>query len=228
MVKSFKLIGHGAEAKIYLLQGIKSHNHFEFFLERVIGEDLTVRLPREFVVLKYRYRKKYRHFDLDSKLRRYRTRREAKILQTLSKLSCVPEVEFVDESKGILIMEYIEGLRLSDHLEVLDFEKVMKNLGVLVAKMHSLNVIHGDLTTSNVILRSNKLFFIDFGLSYFSTRIEDFATDIHLLKEALEAKHWRIYESALEAFFEGYSAFEKHKEVLSRLEIIEKRGRYKG
>jgi len=32
----------------------------------------------------------------------------------------------------------------------------MKEIGVMLAKMHTIDIIHGDLTTSNMILRDNE------------------------------------------------------------------------
>ncbi len=72
---------------------------------------------------------------------------------------------------------------------------IFKEIGNLIGKMHNQNIIHGDLTTSNMIVNSNekKIYFIDFGLSFFSEKIEDKAVDLHLLKRALESKHLKKY-----------------------------------
>ena len=94
--------------------------------------------------------------------------------------------------------------------------------------MHNNNIIHGDLTTSNMIL-NKEVFFIDFGLSFFSEKIEDKAVDLHLLKEALESKHSNIWERSYKAALDSY--FKKAvdgRQVLERIKIVEKRGRYKG
>ena len=228
MVKAFQLIGHGAEAKIYLLEGfLEKDNTYTFDLNNVIRYNKTIHYDKSKIILKYRYSKKYRHPRLDKNLRKYRTRHEYKILQDLSNIIHVPNVIFEDEDSGVLVMEYIEGKKLSDSLEKLEYQKIMIYIGKSVARMHEYGIVHGDLTTSNIILRDDNLFFIDFGLSFYSKRIEDFATDIHLLKEALESKHWRIYKKAFESFLQGYKEFERYKEVFSRLSHIEKRGRYK-
>ena len=73
-----------------------------------------------------------------------------------------------------------------------------------------------------------EIFFIDFGLSFFSRKIEDKAVDLHLLKEALESKHSKIWEKCYKAALGSYA--EKAvdgKDVLERIKIVEKRGRYK-
>ena len=71
---------------------------------------------------------------------------------------------------------------------------------------------------------SFKLYFIDFGLGFFSTKAEDKAVDLHLLKQALESKHYKNFEKLYKTILKNY----KHKDVLKRLEKVELRGRYKG
>ena len=94
--------------------------------------------------------------------------------------------------------------------------------------MHNNNIIHGDLTTSNMILE-NEIYFIDFGLSFFSDKTEDKAVDLHLLRHALESKHHKIFEKSFKAVLNGYkSKCRKYNETIKRLEKVESRGRYKG
>jgi len=102
----------------------------------------------------------------------------------------------------------------------------MKLLGEQVLILHLSDLIHGDLTTSNVILKNGEIFIIDFGLGFVSKKIEDKAVDLHLLKQALEAKHFENWELLFESFLERYE-FEEGKKVVERLEVVEKRGRYK-
>jgi len=175
-------------------------------------------------VIKERVRKGYRIKDIDDKLRKFRTRRETKLLR---KVENSPKVFSVDDKKMIIEMEFIKGDLIKD---ILDETKKRNNLlveiGNSIAKMHDDNVIHGDLTTSNMILR-NKVYFIDFGLGFTSTKIEDKAVDLHLLKQALESKHYKHFEESFEEVLEGYKLSKNYKEVLDRLKIVEKRGRYK-
>ncbi|MFW6231126.1 MAG: hypothetical protein ACOC32_03830, partial [Nanoarchaeota archaeon] len=99
-----------------------------------------------------------------------------------------------------------------------------------VAVMHDADIIHGDLTTSNIILegRTRRLVLIDFGLSFFSQKIEDKAVDIHLFRRALESKHPAFFEKAFSAFCKSYEAASNNgSSVLKRLEQVEMRGRYK-
>jgi len=176
-------------------------------------------------VIKERTKKNYRHPLLDEKLRKLRTRSESKILKKLTKVIPVPEIIEVDEKNKVIAMSYIEGKKLSDNLENLDYEKICKEIGESIAKLHDLGIIHGDLTTSNLIY-NKKVYFIDFGLSFHSERIEDKAVDLHLIKQALEAKHPQIFEKAFETIIKSYNPKDK-KNILERLKKVESRGRYK-
>ncbi|MAG50631.1 Kae1-associated kinase Bud32, partial [archaeon] len=102
-------------------------------------------------------------------------------------------------------------------------EKIGKNISIL----HDNDIVHGDLTTSNMILKKDKVYFIDFGLGFISDKTEDKAVDLHLLKKALMTKHYRIFEKSFENVLKGYKENKDFKEVLNRLEKVESRGRYK-
>ena len=125
-------------------------------------------------------------------------------------------------------MEFIDGKKLSEHLEKLDYKTISKQIGQTLTKLHNQDIIHGDLTTSNMIYKSkeNKLYLIDFGLGFHSHKIEDKAVDLHLLKQALEAKHYKIANKAFQIILKHYKP-DKYKLILERITIIESRGRYK-
>jgi TP53 regulating kinase-like protein len=195
------LLFQGAEAKIFLL-------------------DKTI--------TKARIPKGYRHPQIDKQIRTRRTRSEAKILTKALKAGAnIPKV--ISSDKFNINIEYIDGDRLSETLnsypEKKQFE-VMKQLGEQTALLHKNNIIHGDLTTSNTILKNDKLFIIDFGLGFISTKQEDKAVDLHLIKQALEAKHFQNHEALFKNFSKGYQ-WEESKEIIKKLETVEKRGRYK-
>lgn len=79
-----------------------------------------------------------------------------------------------------------------------------------------------------MILKNNKIFFIDFGLGYISKKTEDRAVDLHLLKQALEAKHFKNWEILFQKFKEAYSKdYSETEEIFERLLAVEKRGRYR-
>ena len=181
------------------------------------------------IVTKNRIEKSYRYPDLDKKIRKLRTRSESKILQKASKIVNVPKVINVDEKNTKIELEYIEGKRLSEYLEKTNYKKMSEKIGKGLAKLHDNNIIHGDLTTSNLILneKKNKVYFIDFGLGFHSPRIEDKAVDLHLIKQALEAKHPTIHEGAFKSVIEGYQKSKSAKRTIEQLEKVEKRGRYK-
>ena len=194
-----KLISQGAEAKIFLDKNI----------------------------IKERIKKLYRITEIDEKLRGFRTRREAKILKKLEAINFPsPRLINTDEAEKIEI-EFLDGEALKNVLEKKNYLKLSEEIGRKVAILHNNEIIHADLTTSNMIFKE-EIYFIDFGLSFFSHKIEDMAVDLHLLKEALESKHYKISEEAFEKVLEGYKKESlKGVEVLKRLETVEKRGRYK-
>tara|TARA_Y100000310_G_scaffold339359_1_gene431802 strand:- start:788 stop:1405 length:618 start_codon:yes stop_codon:yes gene_type:complete len=199
-----KLIGNGAEAKIYL--DAKKNR-----------------------VVKRRLQKSYRLDIMDKKIRVQRTRREGKILSKLSGIC--PDVVGVDDKGMEIVMNYVEGPLVRDVLEECDKGmrgKVMKLVGSNVGKMHVLDVAHGDLTTSNMILNDNDVKLIDFGLGFVTKKLEDKAVDVHLLKHALESKHYRHSDELFEAFLKGYKTGNPDwLAVIERLKLVEKRGRYK-
>ena len=174
-------------------------------------------------VVKHRLKKTYRIKELDDELRKQRTRREANLLEKLS----IPHPGLVEtDEKEKIVMQRIKGDKLR---EVLDKKPILaKRVGELVAEMHNNHIIHGDLTTSNIIFNEKKeIVFIDFGLSFQSHKIEDKAVDIHLFKQALNSKHHKVYEKALKEFLKGYKKADNYKGILERLKNVESRGRYK-
>ncbi|NCN98570.1 Kae1-associated kinase Bud32 [Candidatus Pacearchaeota archaeon CG10_big_fil_rev_8_21_14_0_10_35_219] len=176
-------------------------------------------------VIKDRIKKSYRHSELDKRLRKRRTKAEVKIMKKISSIIPCPSV--LDTENNKITLQFIMGKKLSDNLEDLDYKKICRQIGSSLAKLHNSGIIHGDLTTSNLILKKDKVYFIDFGLSFHSNRIEDKAVDLHLIKQALEAKHSKIHEKAFKSILQGYKKSKQYKETLARLQTVEKRGRYK-
>lgn len=180
--------------------------------------------------VKDRIKKSYRIPELDNKIRRKRTKAEAKLLTKASSIINCPK-PLADPGSGRMIhMPFINGKKLSDNLDNFPLKKqkqICKQIGEDVAKLHDQNIIHGDLTTSNMILKNNKIYFIDFGLGFISHKFEDKAVDIHLLKQALEAKHFKNWETLFEKFSKGYKKSKDAEKTLNQLIKVEKRGRYK-
>lgn len=179
------------------------------------------------MVIKDRIRKGYRLEKLDSELRTGRTRREAKILEKLRVAGInVPKIIRSEDTK--IVMEFINGKQLKEVLDNRNFKKFAKEIAKIIARIHDQNIIHGDLTTSNMILENEtgKVFFIDFGLSFVSTKVEDKAVDLHLFRQAIESKHFEFFEQMYKEFLKNYDASNR-KEILDRLEKVEERGRNK-
>ncbi len=184
----------------------------------------AILLKKDGKVVKRRVKKGYRIRKLDLHLRRFRTKREEKILRKAREVG-VPTPKVLSASKYELVMEFIEGYLLKDILDGMKREerkRVMREIGRSVRKLHDANIIHGDLTTSNMILK-DKVYFIDFGLGFFSTRLEDKAVDLFLFKKALESKHHRVWEECFKEVLKAYG----DQRVIERLKEIEKRGRYR-
>ncbi len=182
-------------------------------------------------LVKERICKGYRIKQIDDKIRKFRTRSEAKLL-TKASIANVPKLYEVDDKTSKLVMEYIDGRLVKeviDNLEENELKRLCIGIGEQIGKLHSLGIVHGDLTTSNMIIKNNKIYLIDFGLGFISDRIEDKAVDLRLLRQALESKHYKIGGKAFSYVIDGYRKEAKYSgEVLTRLkEKVEKRGRYK-
>ena len=183
-------------------------------------------------VKKTRVPKAYRNADLDRILRTRRTKEELEILHNakLAGVNC-PEIFFADPNESSIIMEYIEGTLLRD-LQVRGRERdaVFTTLGSYAAKMHGKSIIHGDLTTKNVIVSANRVALIDFGLSFVSDRVEDKAEDLHLLKQALKSSEptrtaARDFQAALSGYSQeaGRAPADQLRRQIAKIEL---RGRY--
>ena len=111
-------------------------------------------------LIKRRIRKNYRHIFLDSFLRTSRTRREAKLLLKASTVVSVPIVSKADDKKAEIVMDFINGKLLSKYLDSFSKSKALKicgKIGQEIALLHDSDIIHGDLTTSNMILAENNI-----------------------------------------------------------------------
>ncbi len=186
-------------------------------------------LGGERVVAKYRLSKRYRRAELDSRLRERRTRLEARILARAVEAGVrVPQLVYVSPEDYLLVMEYVPGRKLKELVGAVDVSGFFVELGRMVALLHGAGIVHGDLTTSNVVVSDRGLVLIDFGLASFSRSIEERAVDLHLLLRALEATHPSLSESLYGKFLEGYSevAGEEAWLVSERVAEIRRRGRF--
>ena len=115
-------------------------------------------------------------------------------------------------------MEEIEGQMVKDVLD----EKLSFRIGEEISKLHSADIIHGDITTSNIMLQNDSLVFIDFGLGRHSHLDEDKAVDLLVLKKALQSIDYDLSLKYFEAVLNGYG----DESILNKISDIESRGRY--
>ena len=204
---------------------IKKGAEAELFLEKWRGLK---------IIRKARKIKAYRVPRLDLKIRRSRTRREAQIMHK-AKLAGVPTpiIFMVDVEATTIIMKYIEGTRVKEILNTLSFEeriKLCRQIGQFIGRLHKNKIIHGDLTTSNMILNEKgKIFFIDFGLAEHSNELEKRGIDLLIMKRAFYSTHYSYAGKCFKAVTEGYAkemGEEVYSEVIERVNKIARRGRY--
>lgn len=184
-------------------------------------------------VVKIRLPKPYRHPRYDELFRYRRTLIEARVIASLKQLGLnVPALFFVEPSESIIVIEYIDGERLSDIINSVDedsLKSISYNLGRQVCIMHKNNIYHGDLTIANTVVKDGEVYLIDFGLSGYSTDVEEYAIDIHLLSRGLEALSPDRHDLFMEYFKEGYTTLcgiEFTESVFKRMHEIRLRGRY--
>jgi N6-L-threonylcarbamoyladenine synthase/protein kinase Bud32 len=173
---------------------------------------------------KRRIRKRYRVPALDMRLITERTRAEARLINAARK-GGVPTPIMSDITADTIVMEQIQGTLLTHDLN----EIHVREAGRMIGKLHTAGIIHGDLTTSNLILRERdgKCVLIDFGLAQVTSEIEPRGVDIHVLFQTLKSTAPDHAEALKAAFKEGYSkTFESAREVIAREYEIELRGRY--
>ncbi|MHA1917294.1 MAG: KEOPS complex kinase/ATPase Bud32 [Candidatus Ranarchaeia archaeon] len=186
------------------------------------------------IIRKHRIKKKYRNPKLDILLRQTRTRHEAKILTEARKLGVpTPLVYLIDLKETTLILQYIEAPKLKDLMIEVD-SKTRKDLflklGKYIGFLHKGRIVHGDITTSNILVLENDLIFLDFGLSQYvgEEEIEPYGVDLHLLKRVLDSTHYKYSIECFESVLEGYRNImgKLGFKIIERLANIENRGRY--
>jgi TP53 regulating kinase-like protein len=186
------------------------------------------------VIMKKRLTKKYRPSKLDENIRTYRTIHEPQLMHEAKRAGVsTPTIFLVDVRNSTIVMEFITGKQVKQFLTEAskkDRQLLCFQIGELIGKLHKKGIIHGDLTTSNMILDSErKIFIVDFGLGEKTSELEARGVDLHLMKRALQSTHFRFAEECFGAVMEGYSEIignEKAKEILEKIKEIERRGRY--
>ena len=189
------------------------------------------------VIFKHRIPKNYRIIEIDRQIRTIRTLNEARTLIKVKNFGVnVPQVYDIDTFNSIIIMKFINGEKLKNVLNAVDHDKkkrIFRNIGKAIAKLHQNGHIHGDITTSNIIITSGEeIFLIDFGLHETSDTIEDKSVDLHLFKRVLISSHGKDFRFCFDKFLEGYrSVYEVDRlneceTIIRNISIIETRGRY--
>ncbi|KAK9705364.1 hypothetical protein RND81_07G051200 [Saponaria officinalis] len=187
-------------------------------------------------IIKERFSKKYRHPSLDAKLTIKRLNAEARCMTKARKLGVQTPVLFsVDTVLHTLTFEFIEGPMVKEVF--LEFgatriieerlQDIATQVGEKIAKLHDGGLIHGDLTTSNMLIKkdTNQLVLIDFGLSFTSTLPEDKAVDLYVLERALISMHsscGNVMEKVLAAYRKSSKQW---CSTLNKLAQVRQRGR---
>ncbi|KAL1932852.1 hypothetical protein VTP01DRAFT_8530 [Rhizomucor pusillus] len=210
------LVKQGAEARVF---------HLDRFLTLSHG-----------CIAKERFLKAYRHPDLDRQLTSRRVLQEARSLQKCKKAGLdTPTVYFIDEDAATIYMENVVGISVKQRLldsqstnySDVDQAKLAEKIGVSLARMHAIDVVHGDLTTSNLMLRQDNesVVVIDFGLSYVSPLPEDQAVDLYVLERAFASTHPNTEQLVSDILSHYQKNYKKSRAVMSKLEEVRLRGR---
>lgn len=232
MCEELKILKQGAEARLYICN--------------YLGKP---------TLIKERFKKTYRHPDLDTSITKERIKNEARsIVRCKTAGVRTPALYLVDfERRRIYMQHFVNSITVKDFIinlksstnqgdmNVLDF--YLDKIGEVIRKMHENNIIHGDLTTSNMLLveksPSNiednskwlnhdniELVLIDFGLSFIDSSTEDKGVDLYVLERALISIH-NDYPNLFSRIFEAYKSFSKNniKEIISKYEEVRARGR---
>ena len=190
------LIAKGAESNI-----IKSS---------YMGED---------AVIKARIPKNYRIPEIDNKIRKSRCKLEAKLLSDAKRAGVrTPILYDVDLARKSILMESVDGIMLKEVIN----EDLSFKAGQEIAKLHSADIIHGDITSSNIMLRDDELVFLDFGLGRYSDLDEDKAVDLLVLKKSLQSIDYKKAVAYFDCVLKGYN----NSKILDKIDDIEHRGRY--
>ncbi len=186
------------------------------------------------VITKTRIPKRYRPEALDKQIRSYRTVHEPQLMHD-AKAAGVPTplIYMVSVPEATIVMEYIEGTQVKQCLNKAskaERKKICLKIGELVGRLHKEGLIHGDLTTSNMILTpQGQIFLVDFGLGEKNIELEAKGVDLHLLKRALQSTHFGFWEACFDEVLAGYGLVigdELTEKVYEKISEIERRGRY--
>ena len=185
-------------------------------------------------ILKVRVPKRYRPPELDQQIRSYRTSHEPQLMHEAKAAGvATPLIYLVNVPESTIVMEYVEGEQVKKLLNTAEKsarEGLCVEIGRNVAHLHQNGLIHGDLTTSNMIRSHNgRIVFVDFGLGEKNVEREAQGVDLHLLKRAMQSTHFGCWEDCYHAVLSGYASVvgtEQAEKVYEKTREIERRGRY--
>ncbi len=203
-------------------KSLKKGAEAEIFLARM--------LERE-VIVKKRVAKGYRIAALDEALRRERTKNEARLIADARAFGVsTPIIYDIDLDNFTIVMQHVTGMRLKEYFNSCADDKDKSALayqaGTSIGKLHAHNIVHGDLTTSNMLLYDGKVYFIDFSLGGKTSEDEDKGVDLHVLLEAFQSTHsneMRLFDDVLAGYKDAYDRAEA---AITKMRDIAKRGRY--
>jgi len=215
-LSNYEMVKQGAEAKMYT--------------GNFLGQE---------VMVKERFSKKYRHPVLDTQLTKDRHKAEVRALLKCKQIGVkVPTMYLADNLTTTIVMENIvDSVTARDFINNMlkeknetQLSKLAVLIGEAVAKMHASGVIHGDITTSNIMVVSDTisihLVMIDFGLSFQEGVAEDKGVDLYVLERAFLSTH----PNTEELFAEILEAYKKKSgkqagQVIKKFDEIRLRGR---
>lgn len=185
-------------------------------------------------VVKRRVRKDYRNKALDERIRRERTLAEVSILHDAKVAGVkVPSILRVEPDSNTFWMTFVEGMVARDGLDEMRpkvAKELFNHLGAMIGLLHSHGIVHGDLTTSNIVVTSSgEPFLVDFGMARRSSDPEDMGVDLHLLHRSVAASHNHDPADLFKTLSAGYAATagkRAHKLSWAKAREIARRGRY--
>ncbi|XP_045505619.1 EKC/KEOPS complex subunit TP53RK [Colias croceus] len=229
MCQELKILKQGAEAKLYICN--------------YLGKP---------ALIKERFKKNYRHPDLDETITKERIKNEARsIVRAKAAGVKTPTLYLVDFERRRIYMQHFENsitakdsiiqIKKSGTGDVASLDALARKIGETVRKLHDNNIIHGDLTTSNILLVEKnpsaselnwldhdniELVMIDFGLSHVDSSAEDKGVDLYVLERALISTH-NDCPDLFSKIFDAYKSYSKSniKEIISKFEEVRARGR---
>ena len=183
-------------------------------------------------IVKQRFNKMYRNPELDAKLTLTRIKQEARSMLRARKLGVLtPVLYLLEYDSSCLYMEKVLGKPVKELVMELErkgeLDALLEAIGRVTAKMHDGGLIHGDLTTSNMMVRDsdNELVIIDFGLSYYSSLPEDKGVDLYVMERAFTSAHATL-DGIFDTVLNSYKMNSKYwSSVLNKFAEVRMRGR---